>query len=971
MKILLIALFVVFLHFEPFGQTRCGVGLDAQPKAIDRFESWLNHLQSQKASRIDQSDVYTIPVVFHVVHSGEEEGTGVNIADERILQQIEILNEDFRRTNADTIDTPEEFKGFAADIGIEFVLAKQDPEGLPTTGITRTQGLLTEYNQLEFSILKSVICWPTEDYLNIYVANISGLIGWARFPFTNLAGISELSTTTDAVILDYEFVGINDNTGSFASFGRTATHEIGHFLGLRHVWGDGNCEADDFCSDTPASRFNYSGSCPSSQETSCNSSDMYSNYLYFTDDACMNLFTQCQRDRMRLVLENSPRRASLLSSPALLEPAMVNNDLGILSITEPLSGSCETEITPSILVRNYGTNTISQFAVQMQIAGVPVETINASSDLQVGQTTTVNFTPITLIEDEIVTFSITSVNGSSDGNNINNTGTVTVSNGSDGSLPYVLDFEEGFDNFSNKGTPDLRQVEQVFNDTANNHALKFAFFNEEQAFGETQYVILPNINLQGLSSAVLEFDYAYGTETGQEKDGLIVALSTDCGTTFPPQNYFLRGFSEQLVTTTRTITGEFAPLNDSEWNSISFNISNFLTIPDVRFAFLGVNGSGNNIYLDNIRIIANSLNANDLAIASAEIPVATCDESVDIQLTIRNTGFDSISSFQLNYEVAGESQSVTQAVAIPPGGSLDINDISANLPSGSFNASFTVSNPNGVPDENTENNSITRRFIIDDFNEDVPFRQTFDALGDWTLVNPNGETIGALEAFGDDQAVKFSTFLSPEDNDEHWLVSPNISTGTNHEISLVFDWAYALSVTRFDRLRVQISTDCGNTYPDVVFNRSGVELSTASNQSDFDATISENWEQAVIDLSSYTEFPEIRIAFVYSNEGGSDLYLDNIELIPSPAENIRQFADPLVVFPNPSSGNFNVTLNLAERQPVALEMVDISGKILVRFDIPLGLNQTFSFDAASQPGLHFIVLKGKNLEETKRVLLSR
>ena len=350
-----------------------------------------------------------------------------------------------------------------------------------------------------------------------------------------------------------------------------------------------------------------------------------------------------------------------------------------------------------------------------------------------------------------------------------------------------------------------------------------------------------------------------------------------------------------------------------------------------------------------------------MAIASAEIPVATCDESVDIQLTIRNTGFDSISSFQLNYEVAGESQSVTQAVAIPPGGSLDINDISANLPSGSFNASFTVSNPNGVRDENTENNSINRRFIIDNFNEDVPFRQTFDALGDWTLLNPNGETIGALEAFGDDQAVKFSTFLSPEDNDEHWLVSPNISTGTNHEISLVFDWAYALSVTRFDRLRVQISTDCGNTYPDVVFNRSGVELSTASNQSDFDATIRENWEQAVIDLSSYTEFPEIRIAFVYSNEGGSDLYLDNIELIPSPAENIRQFADPLVVFPNPSSGNFNVTLNLAERQPVALEMVDISGKILVRFDIPLGLNQTFSFDAASQPGLHFIVLKGKNL----------
>ena len=227
-------------------------------ESAQQFETWLKQAKNERLSRralTQQQAVYQIPVVFHVIHSGSNEGFGTNINEERIFEQIKILNQDFRRTNPDADDTPSQFRNVASDTEIEFVLAKQDPEGLPTNGIVRIKGSKDVYEPSDDRILMAESYWPHHEYLNIYVTDLSGSnLGFAQFPFSNLPGIAtefENYAITDGVVLDYKWVGINESTGSFDSYGRTATHEIGHYLGLRHIWGDGGCGFDDFCSDTP------------------------------------------------------------------------------------------------------------------------------------------------------------------------------------------------------------------------------------------------------------------------------------------------------------------------------------------------------------------------------------------------------------------------------------------------------------------------------------------------------------------------------------------------------------------------------------------------------------------------------------------------------------------------------------------------------------------------------------------------
>ncbi|MEO1713309.1 MAG: M43 family zinc metalloprotease, partial [Bacteroidota bacterium] len=168
------------------------------------------------------------------------------------------------------------------------------------------------------SELKPATFWDPNRYFNIWTVNFGGfigrnLLGYAQFPSNSgLLGleVDEGLAETDGVVVGYKYFG----RGSFPelnetyNLGRTCTHEVGHWLGLRHIWGDGDCTVDDFCSDTPASdEPNYS----CSPHISCGTQDMIENYMDYTDDQCMNLFTQDQKDRMIQVLENSPRRNTL------------------------------------------------------------------------------------------------------------------------------------------------------------------------------------------------------------------------------------------------------------------------------------------------------------------------------------------------------------------------------------------------------------------------------------------------------------------------------------------------------------------------------------------------------------------------------------------------------------------------------------------------------------------------------------
>jgi hypothetical protein len=189
--------------------------------------------------------VYTIPVVVHVVYNTNAQ----NISDAQVQSQIDILNQDFQKLNADTTAVPSAFKPLIADCKIQFCLAKQDPYGNPTTGILRKYTSKTAFSDND-DIKKSGRggddAWPASSYLNLWVGNLSGgLLGYAQFPGGTAA--------TDGVVVLYSAFG---NTGTVSApyhKGRTTTHEVGHWLNLRHIWGDdsGACTGSDGVGDTP------------------------------------------------------------------------------------------------------------------------------------------------------------------------------------------------------------------------------------------------------------------------------------------------------------------------------------------------------------------------------------------------------------------------------------------------------------------------------------------------------------------------------------------------------------------------------------------------------------------------------------------------------------------------------------------------------------------------------------------------
>ena len=274
----------------------------------------------QRIASYDNSFIYTIPVVVHVLYDPSTPSS--NISDEQILQQLEALNNDFRRLNIDAINTPTKYSTIAADTKIQFCLANKDPLGNPINlAINRITGSKSSYHYLTDDVkLKSEIYWPSNEYLNIWVTRLSSnILGYAQFPSdSDLSGLKTFSdeAKTDGVVIDYRVFGVFPSSNSLYNLGRTLTHEVGHWLGLLHIFGD-NLQCDtDFVDDTPTQGINNEGlvNCDTIIY-SCGANEvMYQNYMDYTSDKCMNLFTKGQTDRMHSAILTSPSRLALLSS---------------------------------------------------------------------------------------------------------------------------------------------------------------------------------------------------------------------------------------------------------------------------------------------------------------------------------------------------------------------------------------------------------------------------------------------------------------------------------------------------------------------------------------------------------------------------------------------------------------------------------------------------------------------------------
>lgn len=257
----------------------------------EETKNWI--LENQKYLN---NNIITIPVVVHVVWKTNIQ----NISDAQIISQIDVLNKDYRRTNIDQINTPTVWQSIAADCQIEFCLASIDPNGQPTNGIVRVQTDQDQFgmnNDIHNSSAGGSDDWPNEDYLNIWVCNLgNGLLGYATPP-------SSWIGDGDGLVIGYNYFGTIGTVQSPYNKGRTATHEIGHWLNLDHLWGAWGSCGNDNVSDTPKQEEeNYS--CPGypTNINACNTNnpdgDMFMNYMDYTNDACMNLFTTGQKTRM-------------------------------------------------------------------------------------------------------------------------------------------------------------------------------------------------------------------------------------------------------------------------------------------------------------------------------------------------------------------------------------------------------------------------------------------------------------------------------------------------------------------------------------------------------------------------------------------------------------------------------------------------------------------------------------------------
>ncbi len=365
-----ISLYILFsISLNSFSQRTCG--------SSEKMNAYFNKFPSQKiikqnlekkilsASSDYRKQSVIIPVVFHVVYNTPEQ----NISDMQILSQLDVINEDFNRTNTDAIYTPSDFNSIVASMQISFCLAQRTPNGNPTNGIVRKQTNQTEFQLydtlIHYNSLGGSDAWDAEKYLNIWISNIGGgILGWAQYP---AAG----NINTDGVVIDFRHFGTIGTSVSPYHLGRTTTHELGHYFNLFHIWGDNNC-GNDWVNDTPTQEEANFG-CISHPHISCNNNgDMFMNFMDYTDDDCMNSFTIGQRNRVWSSI--STYRTGLITSDGCnpVVASISNASIEIISPEGVING-CNNPIYPKVLIKNKSTDNLYTALIKYKINSSPYQ----------------------------------------------------------------------------------------------------------------------------------------------------------------------------------------------------------------------------------------------------------------------------------------------------------------------------------------------------------------------------------------------------------------------------------------------------------------------------------------------------------------------------------------------------------------------------------------------------------------------
>ena len=556
----------------------------------------------------DNTTTYIIPIVFHVVVADQ-----TLVTDAQLMAQLDVLNKTFAGTNADASGLPSYFKPLFGHSKIQFCLAQRTPDDEITNGIDRISTTKASFSHMndgvKYTNSGGTEIWNGDKYFNVWVCALANnLLGYGTFP-------DDGKPNEQGVVIEYRSLP----GGSFGNYndGKTLTHETGHYFNLIHIWGDddGACTGTDYIDDTP-NQANFSSGCYSGIKTdNCTPNGngiLYQDYMDYSYDKCLVLFTALQEARMETALLNN--RSSLIISDGCTPVIQMPLDAQLKTIVTPGKRICTNNFTPTVLLRNMGIQTLSSVIISTVIDnGTPVKfnwsgTLNSLAKIAV----TINTINLTSGIHKLKIY-VSSPNMGVDQNNKNDTINTTIQY-----YDAVANIKEGFE--GNTFPPQAWDIVNPDNDvtwkkatgiahTGNNCVMIDNFNNTN--IGQQDYLRLPDLNLAGADSAYFSFQVAASTFTpvttaGNNWDTLEVVVSTDCGVTYTS---LYKKWGASLITTDNEKTTEFKPAT-SEWRKDSINITSYINSGKLILAFRNTTGNENNIYLDDINIRTQIINPN-------------------------------------------------------------------------------------------------------------------------------------------------------------------------------------------------------------------------------------------------------------------------------------------------------------------------------------------------------------------------
>lgn len=583
----------------------------------EQLRSYEQDVQTVIRNEGARSVPVTIPIVFHIVYNQPQE----YVTDAQVYSQMIVLNEDFARMAADTSQIPGPFQPLSANTGIQFCLAQRDPWGNPTSGIERRQTNVADFyldDAVKFTSSGGMDCWDPTRYFNVWVCNTTGVC-WGEFPTGTVSN-------THGAVMHYAYFGSQytqygtfPHISTYFDRGEILCHEIGHALNLRHIWGDDGtaCSGSDSCADTPNQQ-GPSSVCPAfPMYDSCTTSGdgiMYCDYMDYTSDECMFMFTVGQAARMNATLSLPPYNA-LTTSNGCVPVTLFPYDASVMSIDEPNGTACATTFNPVITLRNLGQNPLTSCVINYRVdANTPLSFFWTGFLPSLG-TLNVTVNTISVSTGMHAFYAWTSQpNGFTDGQPSNDADTSLFNVFNGGS---ILPLTEGFE------SPTFVPLNWTLNNPDNDDTwarttlasttgVASAQMNNLTygQIGQNDDMITMPLDLSSITDPAMTFQVAYTYYIFSNPpnpdlyftDSLTVLISTDCGQS-DSVLYAVGGMNLATAAPIPNTSQQFIP-TAGQWRQETISLAPYANVTDAIITFRNTTGWGNQLYIDDINIIS-------------------------------------------------------------------------------------------------------------------------------------------------------------------------------------------------------------------------------------------------------------------------------------------------------------------------------------------------------------------------------